>query len=200
MNNKLIIVSGNISSGKTTFAEFLAANMNIDVYYEPYIDNPYLNLFYENMNEWSFKSQIYFLTQHYMQHIDISGKIEKSLVKDCSIYESVEVYGRNMFLEGNMTEVDWNTYYMLYKELIKTIRKPDLIVKLNCPIDELKRRIKLRGRDMEKNIQENYLKNIDGLYNNWINNIEFSPVLQIDSCGSEYYDQGILEKIKHIIS
>ena len=43
----LIILEGNISAGKTTLAKDLAKRLDIKVFLEPTLTNPYLELFYD---------------------------------------------------------------------------------------------------------------------------------------------------------
>ncbi len=201
MENKYILVSGNISSGKSTLAEVLGKNLDFNVYHEPYADNPYLENFYKDMKKWSFKSQVYFLSHHLSQHIEI-GKINGgNIIKDCSIYESVEVYAKNMFLEGNLEEKDWETYYDLYQKVIISIRKPDLVIKLECPLDVLMTRISSRGRDMESNISWSYIENLDRLYNDWIDSLDFAPVMKINSDEGNFFDDlSIMNEVRKILN
>ena len=200
MENKYILVSGNIGSGKTTFAKQLGNNLGFQVYLEPYENNPYLNRFYENMREWSFKSQVYFLSYHLKQHLEITNMEKENIIKDCSIYESVEIFGKNVYKNGNMSEEDWETYYTLYLHVLKTIRKPDLIIRLDCPINTLVKRVARRGRTMESGVTKEYLSDLDTLYAEWIDSIKFAPVLKVFNDDGDYLIKGsTLQEINNFI-
>ena len=188
IENKYILVSGNMSSGKTTLTNYIRKNLNFEVHFEPFESNPYLSKYYEDMEKWSFKSQIYFIAHHLEQHITISN-FKSNVVKDCSIYESVEVFGKNMYLEGKMTEEDWKTYYFLYKQVVHSIRIPDLIIKLDCPIDVLMERIQLRDRTMERKISKDYVACLDKLYNEWIERINYTPIIRVNSNENSYFQK-----------
>ena len=55
---KYIAVAGNMGSGKTSLVEFLCGRYDLEPFYEPHADNPYLEDFYEDMGRWAFPSQV----------------------------------------------------------------------------------------------------------------------------------------------
>ena len=59
--DNFIGISGLIGAGKTTLAKALGKLLNIPVYYEPIIENEYLEDFYKDMKRYSFSFQIYLL-------------------------------------------------------------------------------------------------------------------------------------------
>ena len=54
LENVFISISGMIGAGKSTLATALAKKLNLPVYYEPVIDNVYLEDFYKDMKKYSF--------------------------------------------------------------------------------------------------------------------------------------------------
>ena len=72
-----ISISGMIGAGKSTLATALAKKLNLPVYYEPVIDNVYLEDFYKDMKKYSFPLQVYLLNRRFaqqLQQIVWSGK------------------------------------------------------------------------------------------------------------------------------
>ncbi|MCJ7716054.1 MAG: deoxynucleoside kinase, partial [Anaerolineales bacterium] len=61
MAGKLVLVAGNIGTGKTSLTERLGDRLGWRTAYESVIDNPYLSDFYQDKTAWSFHLQIYFL-------------------------------------------------------------------------------------------------------------------------------------------
>ena len=57
-----IAIAGNMGSGKSTLVEFLSQNYDVEPFYEPNDENPYLADFYGDMKRWAFQSQLYFLS------------------------------------------------------------------------------------------------------------------------------------------
>ena len=60
------------------------------------------------------------------------------------------------------------------------------MIYLKCPIRTVRKRIKIRGRKMEQDIPLSYLKRLDRLYENWIENYTMSKVLVIESDKLDY--------------
>ena len=88
---KFIVVAGNIGSGKTTLVKILSERMGFVPFYEPHQENPYLADFYEDMERWSYHSQVYFLTQKLRIHRKVL-LAEGSVVQDRSVYEDAEIF------------------------------------------------------------------------------------------------------------
>jgi deoxyadenosine/deoxycytidine kinase len=58
-------------------------------------------------------------------------------------------------------------------------------------------RIKIRGRAYEKTIKKNYIKKLNDQYEEWINNFDIAPVLQIDTDKYEIYSLfGDIEEVR----
>ena len=70
--SRFVAVAGNIGVGKSTLVELLAERMEWTPFFEPQSQNPYLADFYQDMQEWSFQSQIFFLSRRLRAHRDIS--------------------------------------------------------------------------------------------------------------------------------
>ena len=61
------------------------------------------------------------------------------------------------------------------------IRKPDLIVYLKADLDVLLSRIRKRDRDYEVSIDPDYLDQLNQLYNQWIDGIDWTEVIVVDT-------------------
>ena len=61
MVKRLLLVSGNIGAGKTSITERLGQRLGWQTSYESVSDNPYLSDFYDDMKQWSFHLQVFFL-------------------------------------------------------------------------------------------------------------------------------------------
>jgi deoxyadenosine/deoxycytidine kinase len=175
---KFIAVAGNIGVGKSTLVEMISPLLDCQPFYEPVTENPYLTDFYHDMLAWSFPSQIFFLTHRLRIHHDLL-RTPGSVIQDRSIYEDAEVFARNLFVQGNMTERDYATYRALYLTLADTLTPPDLVIYLRASVDTLIRRIALRNRDYERSISPDYLENLNSLYESWIQHFTLCPILTV---------------------
>ena len=59
-----VAVAGNIGVGKSMLTRLLGQSFGWPMYFEPVINNPFLDDNYEDMERWSFHLQVYFLSQH----------------------------------------------------------------------------------------------------------------------------------------
>ena len=68
MSKRFLLVAGNIGSGKTSLTERIGARLGWHTGFESVADNPYLPDFYQNMHQWSFHLQVFFLGHRARQH------------------------------------------------------------------------------------------------------------------------------------
>ncbi|MEC7988049.1 MAG: deoxynucleoside kinase [Myxococcota bacterium] len=183
---KFIAVAGNMGVGKTSMVKFLCNNYGFEAVYEPYMDNPYLDDFYLNMKRWGFHSQLYFLTHKFRLHMELSHQ-PKTVVQDRSIYEDAEIFCRSLYMQRKISKRDFETYMELYNTMRSALQPPDLMIYLRCSVRAIKRRIKKRGRPSEQNISNSYIRNLNKLYESWIDNYKLSPLLIWDSENMDYF-------------
>jgi len=162
-----LAIAGNIGVGKTELTDRLAAALGWKVYYEPVIENPYLDPFYKDMERWSFHLQIYFLAERFKAQVQI-GKSGEAFIQDRTIYEDAEIFARTLHEQGSMTKVDYDNYVELFHCMTDFLRPPDLIIYLHASPDTLMERIARRGRASEKAITRDYLARLGAAYEGWI--------------------------------
>ena len=175
---KFIGVAGNVGVGKSTLTHLLSEYLYWEPFYEAVDDNPYLADFYKDMRAWSFHSQVYFLSRrlgHHRQIIERPGTV----IQDRTVYEDAEIFARNLFLQGHMTERDWKSYWSLYQTVITILPPPDLVIYLQASVPQLQERIRQRGRDYEQEISAEYLTQLNDLYDEWVEGFALGPVLTI---------------------
>ncbi|PIS27386.1 MAG: deoxynucleoside kinase [Candidatus Marinimicrobia bacterium CG08_land_8_20_14_0_20_45_22] len=160
-------IAGNIGVGKTTMTDIIAKRFGWRAYYESVIDNPYLEDFYENMKRWSFNLQVYFLSHRFRTHKEMTDA-PGSAIQDRTIYEDVEIFARNLYEMGNMSQRDWDNYRSLFDIMTSYLKKPDLILYLRATVDTLITRIKRRSRDFEREISPEYIYMLNLSYERWI--------------------------------
>ncbi len=198
-SNPFVGIAGNIGVGKTTFTKLLAEKYNWDECYESVIDNPYLSDFYGNMKRWSFNLQIYFLQHRFASQVEISNN-KKGVIQDRTIYEDVEIFARNLHDLGHMSDRDWETYKNLFSNMVQFLKKPDIIIYLKASTDTLISRIKTRNRDFEKNINPEYLYQLNNAYNAWAKNEKSLKILTINTNNFNVFkDKEKLEDIYKLI-
>lgn len=185
MKKTFITVAGNIGSGKSSLTSLLGTKFGWTPYYESVEDNPYLADFYGDMKRWSFHLQIYFLSHRFQTHKKIVES-PGSVIQDRSIYEDAEIFARNLYEIGNMTQRDYDNYVALYAVMMEFLRPPDLMVYLKASIPTLQKQIAKRGRQYEQSIPAEYLQQLNGHYEKWIANYRLGKLLVIESDGLDF--------------
>ena len=176
-----LAIAGNIGVGKTELTNRLSEELNWAAYYEPVIQNPYLDSFYQNMSRWSFHLQIYFLSERFKAQVDI-GRGHQPFIQDRTIYEDAEIFARTLHEQGSMTDVDYQNYVALFHVLMGYLRKPDVILYLRASPAELMRRIAKRGRMSEQTITIDYIARLNHAYDDWMRRARSQyEVLEIDT-------------------
>jgi len=134
MVKRLILVAGNIGSGKTSLTERIGERLGWHTAYESVVDNPYLPDFYANMREWAFHLQVYFLGHRAQQHLDMYHD-PRSAIIDRSIYEDAFIFARALYSMGNINERDYGTYRKVFDLITATLPHPSLLIYLKCPLN-----------------------------------------------------------------
>ena len=201
MPKHLILVAGNIGSGKTSLAERLGQRLGWRTAFESVADNPYLPDFYKDMKRWSFHLQVYFLGHRAKQHLDMA-KDPRSAIIDRSIYEDAFIFCRALHHLGNLNEVDYQTYMSVYNLLIPTLPVPSMLIFLRCPVEVLLTRIQQHARDIESGVSADYLRLLESYYDEWIKTFDLCPVLTIRTDDLDFVHKNkhmdvVLERIQN---
>lgn len=184
-SQRYIAVAGNIGAGKSSLVQWLCAHYDLEPFYEPHADNPYLADFYGDMSRWAFHSQLFFLANRFRHHKQLETATGP-VVQDRTIYEDAEVFAAHLHAAGHIDDRDWATYTNLYDTLRGELRSPDLMIYLRCPLATLQKRIRERGRGYESAIPTAYLRSLDALYERWFANYTRSPTLVIETGRLDY--------------
>lgn len=174
-----ISIAGNIGCGKSSLTTLLAQNLQWKAFYEIVETNPYLTDFYSNMKQWSFHTQMFFLTKRYRHLLEILDSKEP-VIQDRSIFEDAEVFAKALYLTGQMDERDYRTYVEHFETMTQQLRAPDILIYLRSSTETLQERIQRRARRYEMKIPESYLRKLNENYEAWFESYKRGPKCVID--------------------
>jgi len=174
---KFIVVEGPIGVGKTTLARKLANNLNSELLLEKFLENPFLEKFYKDIDKYALSTQLHFLLQRKadLSKLDSVSSNNKNYVSDYFINKD------KLFAKTVLSRNEFELYTKIFDALNITIPKPDLIIYLQAEPDILLERIKLRGNGFEKNITKDYLQSITDAYTQFFYSYKDSPLLIINT-------------------
>ncbi len=139
---------GSVASGKSTCARLLSQSWGARWIEEDFGENPFLEKFYKDPAEYSFRSQFWFLEKK----VDQLSKLDSSMAEIIDpALEMDRLYAKTQHQMGWMNKDEWNLYqdwYDVLKEK-KNISEPDIYFVVNAPNDILYNRIQKRGRESE---------------------------------------------------
>lgn len=150
-----VLIEGLIGAGKTSFAEALAEVTGYRVFKEPVQENPFLDVYYENMERYAFSMQVYLLTMRLSMEraatYMVQAGLEEGVIGDRSLGGDTVFLKVNALL-GNIPIPEYQLYFRLFEQMKIECPYPDAIVYLDVPLDIIKERIRNRGRACEEGI------------------------------------------------
>ncbi|MFL2129643.1 deoxynucleoside kinase [Ruoffia sp. FAM 26255] len=186
----IIVVGGMIGAGKTSVAKLIGNALESDIFYENVDDNEILPLFYtaseeeQELKRYSFLLQLEFLSSRFYSIKE--ALVHRSNVLDRSIYEDWYFAKVNNDL-GRISNLEFNIYEKLLTNMLEELdelpkKSPDLMIYLTGSFETILKRIGIRGREFEQDINlVNYYKTLWSGYDDWVDNhYHASQVIKID--------------------
>ena len=174
---RFISVEGVIGVGKTALAERLAKRLHAKAVLEEVDENPFLSRFYKEMRNYALQTQLFFLLSRHRQQRELS---QMDLFSQRAVTDYLFVKEK-IFAYLNLDDQELTLYERIFSFLEKEIPIPDLVIYLQASPRELLRRIQERGRPYEREIQLDYLVNLNEAYNRFFFHYDSSPLLVVNA-------------------
>ncbi|NQX91077.1 MAG: deoxynucleoside kinase, partial [Flavobacteriales bacterium] len=178
-----IAIEGNIGAGKTSLATMLSEEFNAKLVLEEFADNPFLPKFYDNADRYAFPLELSFLAERFAQlKKDLNSRdlFQPSVIADYFISKS------KIFAKANLSKEEYALFNQVFELMDPSLPKPQLLVYLHLPVEELQKNIKKRGREYEQNIQDKYLQKIQKSYFSFIKQQRKLRTVVIDTSGVDF--------------
>lgn len=183
----MIVLSGTIGAGKTSFTKLLADHLGSKAFYESVDDNEILPLFYKDPKKYAFLLQIYFLNKR-LDEIKQSFANDTDVL-DRSIFEDSLLFHLNADL-GRATDTEVSIYDSLLKNMMEELpnephqKAPDLLIHIQVSFETMLERIKKRGSSFEQIENDpslyEYYHNLNQRYMDWYDAYDQSPKMTIN--------------------
>lgn len=173
-----LTIEGNIGAGKTTLAHKMAEHYQAKLVLEEYAENPFLPLFYKEPTKHAFQLELSFLAERYQQILaELANRnlFHQTIISDYLIHKCL------IFARTNLDKQTFQLYNQLYKLIIKSMPRPELIMYLYNDTDRLLSNIAKRGREYEQEIKASYLNKIHKNYMTFFRQNRKLRVVYIDA-------------------
>lgn len=208
----IYFIEGNISSGKSTVVSNLES-LGYKVYQEPvdvwetrYVNKDgknILQLFYEDMEKWSFHLEVIIMKTRFKRIQDAIQSNQEIVFIERSLLTDRHVFALNLKEQGKMDDLEWQIYidwYDTFMGAIEYMLKPHdirfLYIQTNPEVCH--QRKEQRDRLAERTMVPEYLVQLHGKHEAWLLDEEMThPVHTID--GNQSKDR-VVKQIKDVIT
>ncbi|MDC1316919.1 2-amino-4-hydroxy-6-hydroxymethyldihydropteridine diphosphokinase [Flavobacteriaceae bacterium] len=199
---KNIVIEGNIGVGKTSLSKKLSNDLNKELIIEGFMDNPFLEKYYNNPERYALNVELTFLTDRCRQLNNFNNQMNffsSGIIADYDIFKSL------VFAGVSLNEIDFNLFRNIFYFMTKDLFKSDLVIYLIQSSDQLLKNISKRGRGFEKTISRNYLDKINTAYLKHIKinsdlNVVYIDVSDLDFVESDQDYMKLLFRIKNTLT
>ena len=174
---RYIAVEGPIGVGKTTLAKRLAGSFNYQTLLEQAEENPFLERFYQDRKAAALPTQLFFLFQRIQQLNELrQGDIFQPVrVADFLIEKDP------LFARVTLDDDELRLYQSVYQHLAISAPTPELVIYLQAPTEVLMERVQSRGLASEKNLDAQYLAELNEAYTQFFYYYEDAPLLIVNA-------------------
>jgi deoxyadenosine/deoxycytidine kinase/NTP pyrophosphatase (non-canonical NTP hydrolase) len=196
-----IAIEGVIGVGKTTLARQLQSELDAQIILEVFEENPFLSDFYADRDRYAFQTQIFFLLSRYRQQL---STVPEALRRGITVSDYIFAKD-SLFAHVNLRGDELSVYDRVHDALGEHIPNPDLLVYLRADTDVLMRRIAIRDRPYERNMDPMYIEGLRLAYEAFVADYDQGALLVIDTNSLDFVlnpDDGemIKERIKSALA
>jgi deoxyadenosine/deoxycytidine kinase len=194
MKHKIISIDGNIGAGKSTFLNKLRNDFPKFIFIDEPVDiwanfvnekgETLLEVYYKDKERWSYTFQNCVFLTRITSIIKIleehkNDDESKVFITERFVDTDFNIFAKMLHDDGFINKIEWEIYKQWYHYL-KSENSLSGIIYIYCSPENCFKRIGIRGRPGESNIDLNYLMKLHQYHDMWIDNTDI-PVLRIDT-------------------
>ena len=182
---RYIAIEGPIGVGKSSLAKILAQKFGSRLVKEEVANNPFLERFYEDPRKYAFQTQLFFLLSRYRQQKEMAqgNLFDSGVVCDYILAKD------KIFALINLEDDEVTLYESIYKLLVSTLPKPELVIYLQARPEVLLSRVRKRGIAYERNISLDYLRTLSDAYNEYFFHYNETPLLVVNTSEIDFVER-----------
>jgi len=178
MNNLYYVaIEGVIGVGKTSLVKLLSERLKAKMVLEQFEENPFLPDFYRDRARYAFQTQLWFLLSRYRQQMELR---QVDLFHRLLITDYMFVKDR-LFAFINLNDKELSLYERIADLLERDVPKPDLVIYLQADTERLMKNIRQRARSFETPITDEYIDQLNQVYNQYFLQYNQGPMLIINA-------------------
>ena len=201
-----IAIEGPIGVGKSTLATILKEHFSFSLLGEIVEENPFLSKFYTDIKGYALQTEAFFLFNRVKQLEDTENYLlrkGKGVVSDYHIIKNL------IFAGLTLDKMQFHRYKQVYNTFVNDLPPPDSIVYLNSETDVLMKRIAMRDRSFERQMDRNYIEELRTEYKYYFNPLSIKHnfmgkepiIIEIDNSNLDFLNndedrQFIIDKVK----
>jgi len=159
--------------------------VELRIFLEPTISNPYLSKFYKDPKKYALRMQLWLLKQRFRTYVNSLKSIletGRSVLLDRSVF-SDWVFAEKNRRDGNISEAGYQHYLNLRSKMLQSLPVPHVVLYLDVSPEECFRRVRtVRQRNCEAEIPLDYFAGLSECYNEFLSKMknEGSNVVRVD--------------------
>jgi deoxyadenosine/deoxycytidine kinase len=199
----LIAIIGNCGSGKTTLARLLCRQLGYYQLLEQHAERPFQAAFMQDQDRrrQALPNQVDYLLLRADQERSIRQASGVGVV-DGGLEQDFYVFSRLFHAKGYLDQAEFDLCQRLFRLVRQLLAPPDLVLRLNAPLDALRQRRSQRSRALDI-VSDADLPLIDGLLADWLqSDPPASPLIEVDASAGDHFASvlpGLKDRIRSIL-